>query len=197
MAGTHFTSGISSCGSALPELEIPMVNTMLACLGAEHRRLDEHILPLALAATRLAAKCDGYTEDQSALHVWEEIRSFLYSHLQIEDALLFSWGRDHQAIPTTLLDTLKIERQEMRRLITATSALPSDHRQPQSTADRRSFAQTLLALARTLDLHVARYDGEVLPSIRRALFHREQGRAEISESERAKRSRRFEEQLRS
>jgi hypothetical protein len=36
--------------------------------------------------------------------------------------------------------------------------------------DRSAFAQTLLALARTLDSHVERYDGGVLPSILRALF---------------------------
>jgi hypothetical protein len=38
--------------------------------------------------------------------------------------------------------------------------------------DPKSFAETLLALAQTLDSHVERYDGEVLPSILRALFHR-------------------------
>ncbi len=42
----------------------------------------------------------------------------------------------------------------------------------QTAEDRIAFAQTLLALARTLDSHVGGYDGEVLPSILRALFHR-------------------------
>ena len=37
--------------------------------------------------------------------------------------------------------------------------------------DRGAFAQTLLALATTLDSHVERYDGGVLPLILRALFH--------------------------
>ena len=45
-----------------------------------------------------------------------------------------------------------------------------DH-EPQTAEDRSSFAQTLLALARTLDSHVERYDAEVLPSILRALPH--------------------------
>ncbi len=44
--------------------------------------------------------------------------------------------------------------------------------EPQTAEDRSGFAQTLLALARTLDSHVGRYDGEVLPSILRALFHK-------------------------
>jgi len=45
-----------------------------------------------------------------------------------------------------------------------------DH-EPQTAEDRSGFAQTLLALARTLDSHVERHDAEVLPSILRALSH--------------------------
>jgi hypothetical protein len=171
---TQFTTEITPCGGPLPELEIPMINTMVACLASEHRRLDEHILSLALAANRLTNDSDALTAGQAAFGIWDEIRAYLYSHLQIEDALVFSWGEDHQAISNTLLETLKVERQEMRRLVVGLPASSGEHREPQTTADRRALADTLLALARTLDLHVARYDGEVLPSIRRALFHREQ-----------------------
>jgi len=28
------------CSSPLPELEVPMINTMVACLGVEHRKLN-------------------------------------------------------------------------------------------------------------------------------------------------------------
>jgi len=44
--------------------------------------------------------------------------------------------------------------------------------EPQTAEDRNSFAQTMSALAMTLDSHVERYEGEVLPSILRALFHK-------------------------
>jgi hypothetical protein len=87
--------------------------------------------------------------------------------------LVPSWGEAHHAISGALLATLKNERQEMRKLIGALSAGSSGtDREPQTAGDRSSFAQTLLALARTLDSHVERYDGEVLPSILRALFHK-------------------------
>ena len=87
------------------------------------------------------------------------IRQDLWSHLQIEDELVFSWA--HQAISGTLLDTLKSERQEMRKLMAALRALsPGVDREAQTAGDRSTFAQTLLALARTLDSHVERYDGE-------------------------------------
>jgi hypothetical protein len=45
-------------------------------------------------------------------------------------------------------------------------------RKPKPAPDRAAVARTLLAFARTLDSHVERYEGEVLPSILRAVFHR-------------------------
>jgi hypothetical protein len=87
--------------------------------------------------------------------------------------LVHSWGEAHHAISGTLLDTLKNERQEMRKLMSALRSLSSaPDREPQTAGERSSFAQILLALAGTLDSHVQRYDGEVLPSIVRALFHK-------------------------
>jgi hypothetical protein len=72
-----------------------------------------------------------------------------------------------------LLDTVRNEREEMRKLIAGLSALSSDMAgKPQTAKDRSTFARTLLALTRTLDSHVECYDGEVLPSILRALFRR-------------------------
>jgi len=72
-----------------------------------------------------------------------------------------------------LLDTVKNERQEMRKLMNTLRTLSaSAEREAQTAEDRSSFAETLLALARMLDSHVERHDGEVLPSILRALFHK-------------------------
>ncbi len=153
-------------------VEVPMINTMVTRLASEHRKLDDHILELAFAATRLASDPDALTANQRAVEVWDEIRRGLWSHLQIEDGLVFLWGEAHHAISGTLLDTLKIERQEMRKLVAALPGLSSGlDREPQTAGDRGAFARTLLALAQTLDSHVERYDGEVLPSILRALFH--------------------------
>ena len=163
---------MTPCDSPLPELEVPMINTMVACLGIEHRKLNYPIVQLAFAATRLVSDPGAVTAHQRALHVWDEIRQDLWSHLQIEDELVFSWGDAHHAISGTLLDTLKNERQEMRKLMAALRALSSGvDGEPQTAGDRSGFAQTLLALARTLDSHVEHYDVEVLPSILRALFH--------------------------
>ena len=162
---------MTPCDSPLPELEVPMINTMVACLGIEHRKLNDLIMQLACAATRLANDPGAVTANERALQLRDEIQHALRSHLQIEDGLV-SWGMEHRAISGALLDILKNERKAMRRSMAALHASPSgvDH-EPQTAEDRSGFAQTLLALARTLDSHVERYDAEVLPSILRALPH--------------------------
>src|SRR5580700_11189951 len=73
----------------------------------------------------------------------------LKGHLQIEDGLV-PWGEAHHAISSALLDTLKNERQEMRKLI----ATLVNRRRRSNAANHRgrtALTRTLLALARTLD----------------------------------------------
>ena len=113
------------CSSPLPELEVPMINTMVACLGVEHRKLSGLNMQLAYGATRLASDPGAFEANQKVLRVWDKIRQNLWPHLQIEDGLV-SWGEAHHAMPGGLLDTLKNERQEMRKLI-ATVIDRADH----------------------------------------------------------------------
>jgi hypothetical protein len=169
MEAKDFTIRKTPCSSPLPELEVPMINTMVACLGVEHRKFNGLNMQLAYGATRLASDSGAIEANQKVLRVWEEIRQDLWSHLQIEDALV-SWGAGHHAISSALLDTLNSERQEMRKLIATLRELSSGVDREQATGGRTAFTRTLLALARTLDSHVERYDGGVLPSILRALF---------------------------
>jgi hypothetical protein len=154
------------CSSPLPELEVPMINTMVACLGVEHRKLNDLNMQLAYSATTPAGD-SGAGENSEVLRVWDEIRQDLWSHLQIEDGLV-AWGETHHAIPDALLDTLKNERQEMRQLIATLRGLSSGVKQTER--GRIALTRTLLALAQTLDSHIDRYDGGVLPSILRAVF---------------------------
>jgi hypothetical protein len=172
MEAIHDTVQITPCCGPLPDLEVPMINTMVTCLGSEHRKLDGRIMQLAFAATRLAADPEAVCASQRAVEVWDEIRRDLWSHLQVEDELVLSWGVAHNAIPATLLDTLKVEREEMHKLLAALPEMSSGADREQTAADRGAFARTLLALAQTLESHVERYDSEVLPSILRALFRR-------------------------
>jgi hypothetical protein len=125
---------------------------------------------IRIAQVAEAKKMDGgaIEANQKVLRVWDEIRQDLWSHLQIEDRLV-SWGEAHHAISGALLDTLKNERQEMRKLIATLRELSSSVGREQTARGRTAFTRTLLALARTLDSHVERYDIEILPSILRAL----------------------------
>jgi hypothetical protein len=172
MGAMGITTQMAQC-SPLPELETPMINTMVKCLGSEHRRFADLIMELALATARRVADPEDATENQRALEVWDELRRDLSSHLQIEDELIFSWGKAHHAISDPLLNILKSERQEIQNLMSALAERSSAGDGEQRKAkDRAALAPTLLALVHALDLHVERYESEILPSILRAVFHR-------------------------
>jgi hypothetical protein len=40
MEATEVTTQMTFRCSPLPELEVPMINTMVTCLGSEHRKLN-------------------------------------------------------------------------------------------------------------------------------------------------------------
>jgi Hemerythrin HHE cation binding domain len=161
----------ADCFVALPDLEGPMINSLVSCLAREHRKLDEQILQLALVATRLSANPNDNQTSGHAMEVWTDIRRYLWSHLQIEDELVLTWGEAHRAIAVALGETLENERQEMRRLLAVVGSYVGLRGTPRDSRDREGFAKSLLALSRTLAMHVERYEGEVLPAIQRALFH--------------------------
>jgi hypothetical protein len=173
MDATQLATQTEPCAGSLPELQVPMINSMVRCLESEHRKLDEHILQLALAATQLASDPTRDSAKARAVEAWDEIRRELWSHLQIEDELVFAWGDTHEAFSPTLVDTLRLERQAMRSLLATLPALPlGESCGLESTEHCITFARTLIALAQNLDSHVARYDTEVLPAILRAVFQK-------------------------
>jgi hypothetical protein len=68
MEATEVTTQMTFRCRPLPELEVPMINTMVRCLGSKDRKLDGLITQLVFAATRLAG------DPEAAVEVWEEIR---------------------------------------------------------------------------------------------------------------------------
>jgi iron-sulfur cluster repair protein YtfE (RIC family) len=173
MEASQITARLTPCDSPLPELEVPMITTLVRCLGSEHRKLDELNVELAFAASTLAVDPEAVAARKRLFEVWDEIRRDLWSHLQIEDGLVFGWGGAHHAISGTLLDALKTEHEEMRKSVAALPTLYAGmDGNPQTVLVRPSLAQSLLAFSRTFDSHVERYEGDVLPSILRAVFHK-------------------------
>ncbi len=159
----------SPCSRALPDLEIPAINALAACLESEHRKFGRLIMRLAVAAAR--SSDDGtHGPPQPALELWSEIQRDLWPHLQIEDALVFSWGAEHRAIPPALHEAIRQERHEIRRL--AAGLAEAETPEPRGREKAARLAQSLLDLAHALDSHVQRYDSAVLPVVRRAAFHR-------------------------
>jgi hypothetical protein len=159
------------CFVTLPDLEVPMIRSLISCLAHEHRKLDEQILQLALAATRLAADPNDDEAKERTIEMWEGVRHYLWSHLQIEDELVMAWGEAHHAIPGVLGETLESEREEIRKLLAGLALFADDRGAPRNSSDRAGFARALLAVSGTLATHVERYEVEVFPAIQRALFH--------------------------
>ena len=170
MEVAQLAAQMTLCSEPLPDLEVPMINALVACLGSEHRKLNGLVTRLALIATRHVDSRDVAAANRDAFEIWEEIWHTLRSHLQIEDELVYSWGERHHAFSGSLLAALNEEREKMRKLLGDLPALASgSDQESQILLEHRA---TLLALTAILDSHVERYDGEVLPAIRRALFHR-------------------------
>ena len=67
MQATEVTTQMTFRCSPLPELEVPMINTMVTCLGSEHRRLNYTTVQLAFAATRLASDPGAVTANQRSV----------------------------------------------------------------------------------------------------------------------------------
>src|SRR5260370_10317280 len=154
MEAIEVTTQMTLCGGPLPDLEVPMINTMVACLGIEHKKLNYSAVQLAFAATRLAS-APGAATAKRAMQIWDEIRRDLWSHLQIEDELIFSWGETHRAISDALLDTLKNERQEMRKLMADLRELSAvGARERQNGPDHSLLPNTVLAPAPWLRTHL-------------------------------------------
>jgi hypothetical protein len=166
---TAVTTDNSLCSKPLPELEIPMINAMVARMESEHRKFSRLVMRLAFGATRHSDD-DSLGPPQLELELWNDIQSDLWPHFQIEDELVLTWGVDHHAIPLALLEAIKKERHRVRELATGLAEARTLKPINRETASR--FAQSLLNLAHVLDSHVQRYDSEVLPLIRRAAFRR-------------------------
>ena len=170
MEAAQLTAQVTPCSEPLPDLEIPMINALVACLGSEHRKLSNLVTRLALLAARPIDMSNAAVANRDTLEIWEEMRRVLRSHLQIEDELVYSWGAGHHAFSASLLAALNDEREKLRKLLTDLPAVSSGAgKEPQILTEHRA---TLLALTAILDSHVERYDDEVLPAIRRTLFHR-------------------------
>jgi len=157
----------SPCGGPLPDLEVPMISTIVSCLSCEHRKLDQRIIQLAFAASHAASNPDWRDDGNRLAELWDELEHSLWPHLQIEDELILSWGRTHEAIGADLMARLVAERKELRDLLASLPRLDAS----QGPESWPSSARTLLAIVQKLDVHIERYDSEVLPAILRALFN--------------------------
>ncbi len=98
-----------------------MIATLVKCLGSEHRNLDELNVQLAFAASTSAVDPEAVAAGKRLFELWDEIRRDLWSHLQVEDALVFGWGGANHAISGGLIQASKTEHEEMRKSLAVLS----------------------------------------------------------------------------
>ncbi len=75
MVAKPMTIQPTPCSSPLPDLEVPMISTMVGCLSSEHKKLNGLGMQLALAATRVISDPGAISANQRALRGPQRLRA--------------------------------------------------------------------------------------------------------------------------
>src|SRR5712692_9941054 len=67
-----------------------LINSIVNCLEAEHERFGEPLMRLAAAAATLAPEPLNPELRANAMDAWARLKTDLWSHIEREDALIFS-----------------------------------------------------------------------------------------------------------
>jgi hemerythrin-like domain-containing protein len=140
-----------------------MINRIVNCLALEHGRFNEALMTLGAASASLSAdplKSELY---ERAMQAWSNVKSDLWFHLGLENALVFWVSRNQLSRGLDFVGELSREQREMRQLV----------RQIGSGAQKEdeaavSQARAFVALTNLLDRHIERYEAHVFPTIRSA-----------------------------
>ena len=100
---------------------------------------------------------------ERAWHAWSSLKSDLWFHLELENALVFWWSGHQLSSGLDFVGELSREQREIRELV----------RQIESGAQKEneaavSQARAFVALTNLLDRHIERHETLVFPVIRKA-----------------------------
>jgi hemerythrin-like domain-containing protein len=98
------------------------------------------------------------------MHAWSSLKSDLWFHLELENALVFWWSGHQLSSGLDFVGELSREQREIRELV----------RQIESGAQKEdeaavSQARAFVALTNLLDRHIEHYEARVFLAIRRAV----------------------------
>jgi hemerythrin-like domain-containing protein len=141
-----------------------MINGIINCLAFQHGRFNEAVMTLGAASSSLSYDPLNSELHERAMHAWSSLKSDLWFHLELENALVFWWSGHQLSSGLDFVGELSHEQREIRELV----------RQIESGAQKEdesavSQARALVAVANLLDRHVEHYEAGVFLAIRRAV----------------------------
>jgi hemerythrin-like domain-containing protein len=144
--------------------ESQMINAIASCLALEHGRFNEALVTLGAASASLASDPLDRELYARATQAWSRIKSDLWFHLELENALVFWWSGLQFSSGLDFVGELSREQREIRELV----------KQIESGAQKEdeaavSQARAFVALTNLLDRHIERYEARVFLAIRKAV----------------------------
>jgi len=141
-----------------------IINGMINCLALQHERFDKAVMTLGAISSSLAYDPLNSELHELAMRAWSSLKSDLWFHLELENALVFWWSGNRLSRGSDFVGALTREQREIRELV----------RQIESGAQKEgeaaaSQAHALVAIADLLDRHIEHYETRVFHAIRRAV----------------------------
>ena len=141
-----------------------MINAIVNCLALDHGRFDEALVTLGAASASLASDPLNRELYERARQAWSSIKSDLWFHLEVENALVFWWSGLQFSSGLDFVRELSREQREIRELV---KQIESDAQNEDEAAV--SQAGAFVALTNLLERHIERYETSVFLAIRRAV----------------------------
>jgi hemerythrin-like domain-containing protein len=147
-----------------PNFEDQMINAIVNCLALEHGRFNEALVTLGAASASLASDPLNRELYERATQAWSSIKSDLWFHLEVENALVFWWSGLQFSSGLDFVGEISREQREIRELVKQIE-FGAQKEDEAAVSQARAF----VALANLLDRHIERYETRVFLAIRRAI----------------------------
>jgi hypothetical protein len=94
-----------------------MINGIVNCFALQHGRFNEAVMTLGAASSSLSY--DPLTSElyERAWHAWSSLKSDLWFHLKLENALVFWWSGHQSSSGLDFVEELSREQREIRELV--------------------------------------------------------------------------------
>jgi hemerythrin-like domain-containing protein len=141
-----------------------MINGIINCLAQQHGQFNEAVMTLGAASSSLAYDPLNNELHERAMHAWSSLKSDLWFHLELENALVFWWSGHQLSGGLDFVGELSRERREIRELV---RQIESGSQKEDAAAV--SQARAFVGVANMLDRHIEYYEAHVFLAIRRAV----------------------------